>query len=39
MLRLLALIARGLGAKGLDRYEPPSEQFEEWLREAGEEAG
>lgn len=27
MLRLLAVIARGLRTKGLDDYEPPSEQI------------
>lgn len=33
LLRLLAVIARGVGAKGLEDYEPPSAAWEDWLDE------
>jgi hypothetical protein len=38
MLRLLALAVKGLGAKGLDDYEPPSAQLAEFLAEREAEA-
>jgi len=37
MLHLLALIAGGLGAKGLGNYQAASEQLEETLAELGQE--
>jgi len=39
MLHLLALIAGGLGAKGLRDYQPASEQIEETLWGLGEQQG
>lgn len=38
-LRLLALVARGLGAKGLESYTPPGDEWEEHLTGAMEAAG
>ena len=35
MLRLLALVATGLGTKGLERYEPPSAHLAEALAGPG----
>lgn len=34
-LRLLALVARSLGVKELDDYEPPSEQIEDMFADDG----
>lgn len=43
MLRLLAIVARGLGAKSLAGYEPPSEQIaamsDDWPSAAAAEGG
>lgn len=38
-LRLLAVIAQGLGAKGLADYQPPEETWEEAVEDAMAEAG
>lgn len=38
-LRLLALVATQLGAKGLEDYQPPAEIWEEQVTEAMDEAG
>lgn len=39
LLTLLSLIARGLGATGLDDYQPPSERWDDAVEDARVEGG